>query len=184
MLIDLNRSNLRVAGHFGKPHGIKGEISAYLVDPDIDLKSARCLFVERDGIMVPFFISSLRPKSSETDLVTIDGVTSEQEAREFSHSLFWLRPEDMPADSALDPDADGFYAADLIGFIVRDSEAGVIGKITDINDDTNNVLFIVTSPTGAEILIPVADEFIDGIDTESHVIDMTVPAEILSLNSK
>ena len=36
-----------------------------------------------------------------------------------------------------------FYASDLIGFKVNDMTHGVIGEISDINDSTRNILFIV-----------------------------------------
>lgn len=53
------------AGIFNKPHGIKGEISATL-DFDIELDSVECIIIAVDGIFVPFFLESVRPKTAET----------------------------------------------------------------------------------------------------------------------
>ena len=50
-------------GTFFKPHGIKGEISATL-DYDIDPSELRCIVLEIDGIIVPFFVDSRRPKGA------------------------------------------------------------------------------------------------------------------------
>lgn len=170
------------AGRFNKPHGIKGEISA-TVTVDADLESARCLFVEVDGLMVPFFISAIRPKTAETSLITLDGVESEQQARPFVNQPFYLLPEDVEDAGELDPDADGFYASDFIGFTVSDSALGDLGEITDVDDQTDNVLFVVRTPGGKEILIPVADEFIDSIDVADRHITITLPDGIVDLNN-
>lgn len=74
------RTDITEAGVFNKPHGIKGEISATL-DFDIDLSDVKCIVLDVEGIFVPFFIVSVRPKTSETVLITINGIDSEQKAR-------------------------------------------------------------------------------------------------------
>ena len=76
----ITREELIEIGHYNKPHGLSGEISA-TVDVELDaLQSLSCLVSEMDGIFVPFFVNSLRPKTSETVLLTIDGIDNEQEA--------------------------------------------------------------------------------------------------------
>ena len=72
-------SDLRPIGKLLKPHGICGEITALLMD-DIDLRQLSCIILQLDGIFVPFFLRVVRPKSSETDLVLIDGVNDEAQA--------------------------------------------------------------------------------------------------------
>lgn len=173
---------LTQAGVFNKPHGIKGEISATFTI-DLDPDDLRCVFVEMDGIPVPFFIESSRPKTAETWLLTIDGIDSEQKARAFVNRPFMALTDELPESEPLDPDADGFYASDFIGFTMTDSSRGLLGTITDINDDTDNVLFVVTTPGSRQILIPVADEFIDNIDTVTRTLHVSVPEAILDLNN-
>ena len=67
------------AGHFNKPHGIKGEMSATL-DFDLDLDNVKCIIVPVEGIFVPFFIRSWRPKTADTCLLTLDGINSDMKA--------------------------------------------------------------------------------------------------------
>lgn len=177
----IRRDEITLAGHFNKPHGIKGEISATL-DVDADFEEAKCIIVEVDGIFVPFFISSVRSKTADTDLITIDGVDSEEKARSFSMRQFYLLNSDVESES-IDFE-EGFYASDLIGFTVTDKEAGTIGRITDVNDSTENVLFIISTDDRSEILLPVADEFIIEVDPESKTVETSYPAEIIELNKK
>lgn len=169
------------AGVFNKTHGIKGELSATF-GHDVEPDTLRCLFVDMDGIPVPFFIESSRPRTADTWLVTLDGIDSEEKARLFVGKQFGIHADDLPEPEELDPDADGFYASDLIGFSISDSTLGELGEITDVNDQTENVLFVVTGSDGNEILIPVADEFIDSIDTPARIIHTSIPAEIVDLN--
>lgn len=174
------RTEITEAGVFNKPHGIKGEISATL-DFDIDLAQVRCIVMEVDGIFVPFFISSVRPKTAETFLVTIDGIDSEQKARTLTGKSFYVLDSDIPDDDDAD-DEDGFYVADLVGYTLIDSEAGNVGEITDYNDTTSNLLLIVTTPDGGEVYIPVADEYIDEINPDTNTIYTTLPSGIIDLN--
>ena len=56
-----------------------------------------------------------------------------------------------------------------------------MGVITDINDSTENALFIVELPNGKSTYIPIADELIDEINEEEKYIVMTLPEGILDL---
>ena len=56
------RDELIAIGRYNKPHGVAGEISA-TIDVDIDtLKELSCLVSDIDGIFVPFFVNSCRPR--------------------------------------------------------------------------------------------------------------------------
>lgn len=179
----ITRDEITEAGVFNKPHGIKGEISATL-DIDVDLAEVRCIVIEVEGIFVPFFISQVRPKSADTDLLTIDGIDSDDKARTLTGRSFYVLDTDLPDDEEDgDDDSEGFYAADLVGYRVVDSEQGPLGTIADINDSTANILFIVSRPDGSEMYIPVAPEFIDAIDPDGPTLTVTLPADLIDLNS-
>ena len=88
----ITRDELISIGHYNKPHGVAGEISAS-VDVDIDLlQGLSCLVSDMDGIYVPFFVNSCRPKSVETVLLNIDGVNNEVEASKLvNHEIYALK---------------------------------------------------------------------------------------------
>ena len=161
------RTDITEAGVFNKPHGIKGEISATL-DFDIDLSDVKCIVLDVEGIFVPFFIVSVRPKTSETVL---------------TGRPFYLLDSDIPEPDDADGEG-GFYLSDLIGFTLADSIAGTVGEITDYNDATANLLLIVTTPDGEEVYIPVADEYIDEVDTDTRTLHTTLPSGIIDLNTR
>lgn len=167
---------LTPAGEFNKPHGIKGEISASF-DPRVDVGALKCVVAEVNGLFVPFFIDAIRSRGADAVLLTIDGITDENEAKLLSRKPLYLLNGD--AALAADDEDDGFYAEDLVGFSALDEDGAVIGKIAGVDSTTANVLFVIDRPDGSEALVPVVDEFIDGIDPESATITLRLPDGLL-----
>ncbi len=166
-------------GRFNKPHGIHGEIAATV---DVDLSALRCIVVNVEGIDVPFFITSLRPKGPENVLLKLDGYETEEQIKAFVNKDIYALSSEVPEDEGLDPDADGFYAADLVGFTAIEGDTR-LGVITDIDDQTDNVLFIIDTGREGEapLLVPVADEFIIDIDTDAKTIEFALPEGLKAL---
>lgn len=171
-------SEIAEIGRFNKPHGIKGEISVS-VDGNIDLDDIKCIIVRIEGIFVPFFINSVRPKTADTSLITIDGIDSEEKAQELTNRDIYILRSDLPEEET---DEDGLYASDLTGYEINDITSGNIGVIENINDSTQNILFIVRTPEGKELYIPVAEEFILSVDPDNETVRTDIPIEILTLN--
>lgn len=168
-------------GHTIKPHGINGEI-ATAIDNDVDLSGLRCLVMDIDGIFVPFFINSFRPRGPEAVLLAIDGISNEREAKDICPKTVYALKTDIGELNKENTDNDdGFYAEDLIGFHVVVGGNG-IGEITAVDDSTENYLFIITpNRPGKPLYIPVADEFIDEVDPLNHTIAMSLPNGLLDL---
>ena len=170
------RSSVTGIGSFIKPHGINGELSA-TIDPDVDIDSLKCIVVDIDGILVPIFIDSFRTRGSEAVLLKIDGITDENHAKLLAGKEIMALKEDVEMGEEA---ADGFYASDLIGWQITDGET-VAGEIVDINDSTENMLFVVRRPDGNEVFIPIADELIEGVDSDRKRLMMNLPSGILDL---
>lgn len=176
----ITSSQLTPIGVFNKTHGINGELSATF-DPGIAPEDVRCLFVVIEGLPVPFFITGSRPRQADTWLVALEGVDTDVKAKPFVGKEFMALTAELP-DYEDGDDEEGFYAADLIGFSVTDTVSGLLGTIVDINDQTENVLFVVERPDGSELLIPVVDEFIDLVDPDTRTLSVTLPDEMINLN--
>ncbi len=176
----ITREELIAIGHYNKPHGVAGELSA-TVDVEIDVLGAlSCLVSEMDGIYVPFFVNSLRPKTSETVLLTIDGIDSEQEAaRLVNHDIYALKREFRQESD--DADADGYPLDYFIGFELQDSDGTRVGEIVQVDEQTENAIFIVDDGEG-ELLLPASDDLIVEFDLDKKVMVMDLPQGILDLN--
>ena len=175
----IKRESLIRIGHFVKPHGIKGEITASL-DYDIDLLALSYIVVDMDGILVPYFINTERPKSSETVLLSIDGISTEADAKEICGRDYYAGRADLDINEG--PTDVGGYLSDFIGFSLLDESQSLIGNITDYDDSTDNILFIIATNSGHTIYIPVAQELIKDINPEQKTITMNLPDGILDLD--
>ena len=171
----IRESDLRQVGKLLKPHGICGEITALLTD-DVDLRQLSCIMLRLDGIFVPFFLRAVRPKSSETDLLSLDGVNDEAQAARLCPNDFFALADELPEAD----DSEGLYAADMVGFTVV-ANGTVLGKIIDIDDTTDNYLFIIEKTGGERCLIPVADEFIAGLNADTRTLEVDLPQGLLDL---
>lgn len=189
------RTELKEIGRLQKPHGINGEINVTSpLDAD-ELSALRCVVLEIDGIFVPFFINAARPKSSQSALLTIDGINSEVEAAALCPApLYALRDDIRNLETAADEEDDeeddnedddeGFYAEDLIGYTVESDNGLLRGEIVELDDSTDNYLFIVRDEAGRRLMLPVADgSMIEEIDPDRHHIVLSLPEGLLDLNN-
>lgn len=180
----ITSQEIRNIGSFIKPHGVKGEISAQL-DYDIDLSELRCIVIDIDGINVPFFLNSIRPKSAHSVLVSIDGVSTDTEAKEFAGKTISALKSDleqlMPDDTADDEDA--FYLEDLIGFTLLDEDGRKLGIVTDFDDSTANVLLKIRQidESKPDFFVPAANDLILDINTDEKNITIDIPEGIIDL---
>ncbi len=173
------REILRI-GTLVKPHGIKGEMLALLDIDGLEIDELSCLVIHVDGIPVPFFVDGVRQRGNSSVLLTIDGVSDEHEAARMCPSdIFAFKAEIPERDSS---DDDGLYASDLIGYAVVGADGQTLGKVTDIEDSTANVLFIIATPAGKTLYVPVVPEFIAGIYADSEVLTLDLPPEMIDLN--
>ena len=79
-----NYDDLYEIGTLGKPHGVKGEIAFRFSDDVFDRADADYLFVEVDGLPVPFFIEEYRFKSDSLALMKFSGVDTADDAQELN----------------------------------------------------------------------------------------------------
>lgn len=175
----IKKEDIVEIGKFQKTHALKGELNALLqVDEDY-ITDGNPLIVDIDGIFVPFYGESVRPKGSESFLVKLRDIDTHEAARNFvNKEIYGLRSDLL--DYFDDPDME--LTADFVGFTVVDSNIGTIGKIVDVDDSTANVLFIVETEDGRRVYIPVAEEFINAIDDERQTVETTLPDGLVDLN--
>ncbi len=176
------RDQLIAIGQYNKPHGVTGELSA-TIDVDIDvLQSLSCLVSDVDGIFVPFFVKACRPKTAETVLLTIDGIGNEREAARLVNREIFALKEEFRRESE-DADADGYPLDFFIGFTLNDADGNMVGEIVDVDENTENAIFIVDRQ-GDEVLVPATDDLIVEFDTDKRIMVMDLPQGLLDLNDK
>lgn len=160
-------------GKLGKAHGIKGEVTMQVDDDVFDRVEAEYLFLELDGIMVPFFMEEYRFKSDETALVKFDGVDTQERARELTGTEVFF-----PRELAEDDDSDELSYAQLVGYmLINNADGKEVGEIAFIDEQTMNIMFELTDGR----LIPASEELITDINTQGRTITLDIPDGILDL---
>ena len=163
-------------GQFAKPHGIKGELSLVTNSDVLDDAEEPYVVCEMDGILVPFFVEEYRYKSDTVILVKLEDVNSEADARMFVNKEVFYPLDAVDADDLVgDMTWDSF-----IGYEITDERQGYLGKITDVDESTINVLLRVDHE-GKEILIPAVEELITDADHEARSLTVSLPEGLLDL---
>ncbi len=179
----IKEEDLTIIGNLIKPHGIKGEISAQILIEDIALEDFKCIILNIDGIFVPFFIDTIRPKTHYVELIKIIDINNESEAGELSGKDIYVLSSELSKFIPVDDDEENLYLSELIGFEAFDSNNVYIGKIVDIDDSTDNVLFVLENNIQGKIFVPAVEDFISEIAVDKKQIIFDLPDGLITLNN-
>ena len=168
----LKKEDFVYFGKFLKPHGTKGEIG---LQGDTFTLDEGCDFVacDIDGILVPFFFESTRPKSNDTLIVKVERMESADEVRYLTNREAFIPRKWVEESEEI---SLGYF----IGFKATDRTLGDIGEIVEIDDSTMNTLFVLEMDD-EEILIPAQEKFIVDIDHDGQTIVFDLPQGLVSL---
>ena len=162
-------------GTIQRTHGVSGEFQVVWNDDFyLEGQNLESVFIEFDGIPVPFFIVSIRSKGDDKALVKLDDVEDVNIADELV-GLKLLLPADQIVQN------DELLLSDLIGYTLISDQKLVVGKIVDYQEYQSNSVFTLLHQSGAEVMIPVVDELIVEVDTDQKTITMVVPDGLIDL---
>ncbi|MDE7117628.1 MAG: ribosome maturation factor RimM [Bacteroidaceae bacterium] len=164
-------------GRMGKVHGLKGEINFQFTDDVWDRADCDYLICEVDGILVPFFIEEYRFRSDTTAIMKLEDMDSMDAVQMLVNSPVYIEKK-YQEELGEDEVSLNYF----IGFKMTDGDNGKeIGTIIDIDDKTDNWLFIVEKADGSEVMIPAHEEFIADIKKEEKTMFMDLPIGLLDL---
>lgn len=162
-------------GKIGKPHGVKGEVTLLWENDFLELEGVEYLFLNVDGIPVPFFIEGSSTLNNGMTYLKFEDIDTLEQARE------------LTGDEVLFPqkwreDAETVSKEETLGFTLYDTRSkGEVGTITGIDTSTLNALFEVTGKDGKRILVPASEDFIKAVDRTRHRVDIELPEGLLDL---
>ena len=169
----IREEELLEVGMVGKPHGIKGELSCRFSIGAFDIEEIGFVVLCMEGIFVPFFIEKIRPKTSETALLTIDGFDSDVTVKTLVNKDIYVLKKEFSEISA-EEDCDRLPIDYFIGFKVRSIDGSELGEIVDVYDSPKAVLFFIKNEDGT-YPAPAVDDFIVDIDDEGKVLEVDFP---------
>jgi len=173
----MKQIKLKQIGSFTKTHGVHGQLALNLSDNisfdllDKGLIEKEAVFVEIDGIPVPFFIAQngIRELNDKTLLLSLDEIDNEKAKKLYPCKVFIniFHVLDVEQIDKGDP-------ANWIGFSVIDNKLGEIGKVEEFIDLKENPLLNVIREE-KEILLPLLADFILAVDLEKEQIKTDLP---------
>ena len=143
-----------------KSWGAAGQVVLSLdADDPRDLESEEPVFIEFDGLPVPFYFESVQPKGGRL-IVKFEDVDSLEEAEELVGRTVTLNDEE-------EEDEDS-----LIGLQVRDARSQrIVGEIVDYNDYAGNLTITVETDRG-EVLLPLHEDLIVSLHDDTITLDI------------
>ncbi len=153
-----------------KSNGTEGGLVMSFLDivpEDIDLQEP--VFIEFDGLPVPFYFESFTPRGNNRALVQLTGVRSLKDADE-------LAGADVYADYFEQEEEE-----DFTGWTVRDQAGREVGTVWAREDIPGNPCLWVKKADGAEVLLPLHEELVLEVDENRQILSLTIPEGILDL---
>jgi 16S rRNA processing protein RimM len=110
--------------------------------------------------------------------MTFEGYSTPEEISQFRNQILYVKADDRP------PLADGeYYHHQLISLHVT-TDAGVsIGTVTEILETGASDVLVVRPEIGPEVLIPIADPFVQNIDLKNREIRVHIIPGMLAEES-
>ncbi|MBR1574962.1 MAG: hypothetical protein IJ654_00775 [Bacteroidales bacterium] len=137
------------------------------IDPN-EISLEEPVFIEFDGLPVPFFMLSLTPRGGRRAIVHLNDVSSLEDAEELVGQPVWA---DWEAEEG---DEEGF--GDLVGWTLVGA-----GRITGFIDIPANPCLEVETKNGTSVLVPFHEDLVRSADPDRQEIDLEIPAGLLDL---
>jgi 16S rRNA processing protein RimM len=170
----IEKKNLFEIGHFGKSHGIKGEITLITSFKFPDLHEDIYIVCELDGILIPFFIESIRTKSADSVFIKFENMDSEKDVKILTGESVYV-PDYMIRENFQEKPP---LKKIIIGYKVIDKKQSLKGVVTQYDNSTENKLLMVNAK-GKDIIIPLS--FSKFIDFNERTISIDLPEGFMDI---
>ena len=159
----------------GKTKGLKGEMQLY-VDLDVleDIKFS-ALFIDMAGKLVPYFVASYKPSLKNTAYIYLEDVDTIEKA-----SVLLKKDVYLPNKLKPKKKKEQFTLFDLEGFIAVDIDEGELGVITAVHEYPQQII-AACDYKGTEILFPLNEKTIQGIDVVKNIVTVDLPVGLLDI---
>jgi 16S rRNA processing protein RimM len=171
----INKDNCILLGTLTKPHGTRGSLIVRFSGLKAeDIHKRGLVFVEIDGLPVPFFIESFQEKTEDTVILKIEGIDTENKAREFLGYPVYMMKDQIKVKSSSKKNQD------IKGYQVIDKHLGFIGFAEEVIEMTKNPLMSVRNGD-KEFLVPVHEDIILEVNDKEKIIRIDAPEGLFDL---
>ena len=157
-------------GQVLKSNGRDGELLVSfsgIAPEDIDLEEP--VFIEFDGLPVPFYFEAFSQRGNSRALVRLTGVHNLTDADELAGAVLYAE-DDLYEDEE----------EDLTGWTVLDADGTKVGTVSAHEDIPGNPCIWVETGHG-ESLLPLREELVLDVDETEKTLRMEIPKGLLDL---
>lgn len=162
-------------GYITKTKGLKGEVQVYFEYPEPEELELKSVFVEINGKLVPYFISSFKLQNNQTGYFFFDDTDTIEKAEKLVRKKLYQPNSIKPVR-----DEDEFLITDLKGYIAHDERYGELGEIIEIHEYPQQFVAVVPYKF-REIMFPLNDDFIKEIDEEEGIVYLSLPEGLIDV---
>jgi 16S rRNA processing protein RimM len=171
------KDELVTIGEVTKPHGIRGEVKAYLFSeqPGNLKKYKKLVLQDPAGGGTEYNVVKSR-EQGKLAILQLEGVETREGAEALIGRKILVNVGDFPL-----LDSDEYYWHKLQGLVVFTDTGQELGRVTKLFNTTAHDIMVVTG-AGDEFMIPVKGDIIREIDEQGGKIIISPPQGLLEIN--
>jgi len=162
-------------GKIIRKHGLLGAVILKMDTDSPELYTKmESMFIDIDGLLVPFFIDKISPSREDSLILTIKNADEITVNKIIGKSVY------QPLSSLPKLSGKNFYYHEIIGFEVKDTLGVSYGLIRKVNDQTPQHYFVLALEE-KEVIIPIVKEWILEVNRDKEFIEMQLPEGLLDI---
>jgi 16S rRNA processing protein RimM len=163
-------------GSILKTRGLKGELQLYVDFDNLQDIDITTIFINTSGNnLIPYFIESIKYPQKNTAYIYVEDIDTIEKATPLAKKDVYLNNKQKPKKKKAE-----FTLKDMLGFTAIDENEGELGKISAINEYPQQLIAAVTYKD-CEVLFPLNEEIIKGIDVVKNIVFIDLPDGLLDI---
>jgi 16S rRNA processing protein RimM len=169
-----------VVGRIGRPHGVRGEVTVEVRTDDPDLRFVPGATFRTDpAARGPLTVTGVHWHSG-TLLLRLEGPSGPIDSREAAETV---RNTELLVDVADLPeieDPDSYYDHQLVGLAARLLDGSVLGDVTAVRHEAQDLLVVRRQDAG-DLLVPFVAAIVPTVDVAGGFVVVDPPEGLLDL---
>lgn len=171
----MRKEDCYLLGKITRKHGLSGNLILKLdTDQPEFYKNLESMFVEINGLLVPFFIEKIVWNKQDSLNILIKNCNESLIEQLLGKNVF------LPLSTLPPLSGNKFYYHEVIGFEIIENDGKTCGEIVSVNDQTAQHYFILNLAQ-KEIIIPIIKEWILEVNRDKRIIKMSLPEGLIDI---
>ena len=165
-----------VVGRIGRPHGVRGEVTVEVRTDDPDLRFVPGAVLRTDPADRGPVTVTRAHWHGTTLLLSLEGVDSREAAEAVRNTELLVDVADLPEIE----DPDSFYDHQLVGLAVRLPDGSVLGEVSAVRHEAQDLL-VVRRRRAGDVLVPFVAAIVPTVDLDGGFVEVDPPEGLLDL---